>query len=203
MKSCNSTVQHSPKSSHLRAKAVYLQWSNAFKWLVLQLLLTSPLTLSSTPLFTSPPWHYFVFFFFFFSWQKSSGFFPPQGLCICCFLCWRHSSSSEKDYFLTSSDLTSSVKMPSLLVKSSLIIPHKIKPPVLQHPLSSLPEFIVLHCVGHNKCVIHLFVEFCFTYRNASSRKVGTSWSVSFITVSSIRRRVISTWLTGDTIGIG
>lgn len=142
-------------------------------------------------------------FFFFFSWQNSSGFFPPQGLCICCFLCWRHSSSSEKDYFLTSSDLTSSVKMPSSLVKSSLIIPHKIKPPVLQHPLSSLPEFIVLHCVGHNKCVIHLFVEFCFTYRNASSRKVGTSWSISFITVSSIPRKVISTWLTGDTIGIG
>ena len=113
--------------------------------------LTLPLTLSSTPLFTSPPWHYFFFFFSVdrtaqaFSHLRDSVFAVPSAGDIL--------PPVRK---ITSSLLQTPVKMPSSLVKSSLIIPHKIKPPVLQHPLSSLPEFIVLHCVGSQ--------QMCYTF---------------------------------------
>lgn len=114
-----------------------------------------------------------------------SSFFPTSGSLYLLF------PLLETLFLQTAGEITSSllhitVKMCFLLVKSSLITPGNIKPPILQHSLSSLPEFIAgtIKCVtyffaGSQSNVLYIYLLIvCFSNRMAVSIEVGTSFLV-------------------------
>lgn len=159
IRSCNSTVQHFPKSHLFWGKSSLFTvvgcpprtWpSSAFQPdLPPFLLLSYSLLLNDTV-------------FLFLQLPEKLCLFPTSGSLYLLF------PVLETFFFqivrkITSLPLQVIVKTPTLLARPSLMTAHKMAAPILWHSLSSFRYFLVLHCVGYSlMCYIFIWLLVSF-----------------------------------------